>query len=112
MHALIGGWREVWGQGAFPFYHVQLANFTADRETPQGADGYARLRDAQRRSLDIENTGMAVIIDIGETRDIHPRNKQDVGRRLARWALRRDYGKEIVPSGPLCGSSSTTSVAG
>ncbi|MEE3214357.1 MAG: sialate O-acetylesterase, partial [Pseudomonadota bacterium] len=63
--------------------------------------GYAKIRDAQRQSLQIANTGMAVIIDIGETRDIHPKNKQDVGKRLAAWALARDYGKDVVASGPL-----------
>ena len=51
MRALIGGWRRVWGQGAFPFYNVQLANFRADNKSPAGGDGYARIRDAQRRSL-------------------------------------------------------------
>lgn len=101
MQALIGGWRQVWGQGDFPFYFVQLANYTQDKNTPAGADGYAKVRDAQRQSLQIANTGMAVIIDIGETRDIHPKNKQDVGKRLAAWALARDYGKDVVASGPL-----------
>lgn len=100
-HALVGGWRQVWGQGDFPFYWVQLANFRADNKEPAGGDGYARVRDAQRQATDIKNTGMAVIIDIGETKDIHPKNKQDVGGRLAQWALARDYGKEIVPCGPL-----------
>jgi len=101
MQGLIGGWRQVWGQGDFPFYFVQLANFTQDRKTPEGGDGYAKVRDAQRQSLQIPNTGMAVIIDIGEARDIHPKNKQDVGKRLAAWALARDYGKAVLPSGPL-----------
>ena len=100
-HALVDGWRTAWDQGDFPFYWVQLANFTNDRRTPEGGDGYARVRDAERKALDIENTGMAVIIDIGETRDIHPKNKQDVGKRLAQWALAKDYGRDVVPSGPL-----------
>jgi sialate O-acetylesterase len=101
MQGLIRGWRHVWGQGDFPFYFVQLANYTQDRNTPEGADGYAKVRDAQRQSLEIPNTGMAVIIDIGETRDIHPKNKQDVGTRLAHWALAKDYKKDVVASGPL-----------
>ena len=101
MQGLIGGWRQLWGQGDFPFYFVQLANFTQDHKTPEGGDGYAKVRDAQRQSLQIPNTGMAVIIDIGETRDIHPKNKQDVGKRLAAWALAQDYGKKVTPSGPL-----------
>ncbi|REK18611.1 MAG: sialate O-acetylesterase [Planctomycetota bacterium] len=100
-HALVQGWREAWGQGDFPFYWVQLANFTKDTKEPAGDDGYARTRDAQRRALDLPNSGMAVIIDIGEADDIHPKNKQDVGHRLAQWALARDYGRAIVPSGPL-----------
>jgi sialate O-acetylesterase len=100
-HALVKGWRQLWRQGDFPFYWVQLANFQGDNKQPQGGDGYARIREAQREAMDLPNTGMAVIIDIGEERDIHPRNKQDVGHRLAQWALARDYGKKIVPCGPL-----------
>lgn len=99
--ALIEGWRQLWGQGPFPFYFVQLASFQESDNNPAGGDGWARIREAQRRTLSLENTGMAVIIDIGEARDIHPRNKQDVGARLAQWALAREYGKELVPSGPL-----------
>jgi sialate O-acetylesterase len=100
--ALIEGWRQVWKQGDFPFYHVQLANYTtSDPNRPEGGDGYSRLREAQLQSLSIKNTGMAVIIDIGEAKDIHPKNKQDVGARLALWALANDYGKKIEFSGPL-----------
>ncbi len=110
--ALIEGWRQLWKQqssqgsaspgGDFPFYHVQLANFqTSDPNRPEGGDGYAKLREAQFQSLAIKNTGMAVIIDIGEAKDIHPKNKQDVGARLALWALANDYGKKIEFSGPL-----------
>ncbi len=100
-HGLVKGWRKVWGQGDFPFYWVQLANFTNDKNEPKGGDGYAKIRDAERKALDIPNSGMAVIIDIGETSDIHPKNKQDVGKRLAQWALAKTYGLKIVPSGPL-----------
>ena len=100
-HGLVRGWREAFSQDDLSFYWVQLANFTTDRKIPSGGDGYARVRDAQRNAQDIPGTGMAVIIDIGETGDIHPKNKQDVGARLAQWALSRDYGKEIVPCGPL-----------
>jgi sialate O-acetylesterase len=64
-HGLVKGWRKVWNQGDFPFYWVQLANFTNDKKTPQGGDGYAQIRDAERKALDIPNSGMAVIIDIG-----------------------------------------------
>jgi sialate O-acetylesterase len=102
MRALIGGWRKVWNQGDFPFYFVQLANFQKDSNTPQGGDGWAKVRQAQTKSLQIPHTGMAVIIDIGEAADIHPKNKFDVGERLALWALHHDYGKkDVVPSGPL-----------
>jgi len=99
--ALIGGWRQLWKQGDFPFYFVQLANFRTSPDDPKGGDGWARLREAQLDTLKVPNTGMAVIIDIGEANDIHPKNKQDVGRRLALWALAKDYGKDLVYSGPL-----------
>jgi sialate O-acetylesterase len=97
MRALVGGWRQAWGQGNFPFYYVQLANFE-QRE----ATSFAPVREAQRLALArIPQTGMAVTIDIGETRDVHPPDKQDVGHRLALWALARDYGRSVTPSGPL-----------
>ena len=101
MRALIGGWRKVWNQGDFPFYFVQLPNFEQPNEDPAGGNGWARIRMAQFKSLQIANTGMAVTIDIGEA-DIHPKNKFDVGERLARWALHHDYGKtDLIASGPL-----------
>ncbi len=102
MRALVGGWRKVWAQGDFPFYFVQLANFNKDVNTPEGGDGWAKVRMAQLKSLQIPHTGMAVTIDIGEAGDIHPKNKFDVGERLALWALHHDYGKkDLVPGGPL-----------
>ena len=105
MRALIGGWRKVWGQGDFPFYFVQLASFQAPSDDPAGGSGWAKLREAQRKTLTYPNTGMAVIIDtvpLAEKDDIHPKNKYDVGMRLARWALNRDYGmKQLEVSGPL-----------
>jgi sialate O-acetylesterase len=102
MKALIGGWRQLWGEGDFPFYYVQLANCQRSPgfQAP-GGDGWAPLREAQLHSLAIPNTGMAVAIDIGETENIHPKDKQDVGKRLALWALARTYGKDLVFSGPL-----------
>ncbi len=101
MRALIGGWRSLWNQGEFPFYYVQLANFQQPPKDAAGGDGWARVRDAQTKAMNIPNTGMAVIIDIGEGPDIHPKNKFDVGERLARWALNKDYGKtDVVFSGP------------
>jgi len=82
---------------------VQLANFRKPNDDPAGGDGWARIREAQRKAAkDIPHTGMAVIIDIGEAGDIHPKNKQDVGKRLAHWALHQTYDKSsVVPSGPL-----------
>jgi len=103
MQALIGGWRKLWGQGDFPFYYVQLANFQrSDPQTPQGGDGWTLVREAQTQALSIPNTGMACIIDIGDAVNIHPLNKQDVGKRLALWALANTYGKkDVVFSGPM-----------
>lgn len=105
MQALIGGWRQQWGQGDFPFYFVQLASFQGVTEDPAGGDGWAKHRAAQTKSLTIPNTGMAVIIDtvpLEQAGDIHPKNKYDVGTRLAYWALGRDYGqKDVMVSGPL-----------
>ena len=99
MPLLIEDWRKRFGQD-FSFYWVQLANFTAPRDTP-GDSQWAELREAQTMALTVPKTGQAVIIDIGETRDIHPKNKQDVGKRLALNALAKDYGKSVVYSGPL-----------
>ena len=102
MRALIGGWRQVWKEGDFSFYWVQLANFQrSDPNKPEMGDGWAKHREGQLKSLSIPNTGMAVIMDIGATSDIHPKNKQDVGKRLAAWALAKDFGKKVECSGPL-----------
>ncbi len=98
--AMIKNWREDWGQGDFPFGFVQLANFKARKNQPADSD-WAELREAQTMTLSLPKTGMAVIIDIGDAADIHPKNKQDVGRRLALWAQSQVYGKELVYSGPL-----------
>ncbi len=97
--AMITGWRAKFEQGDFPFYWVQLANFN-DRNNPDGTD-WAFLREAQTKTLALPNTGQAVIIDVGNVRDIHPLNKHDVGRRLARLALNRDYGVNVPDSGPV-----------
>ena len=100
--ALVQGWRELFNED-LGFYWVQLANFREPNENPEGGDGWAKIREAQRlASQDIPHTGMAVIIDIGEAKDIHPKNKQDVGDRLARYALHQTYDKmSVVPAGPL-----------
>ncbi len=98
--AMINSWRSHWAQGDFPFLFVQLANFMQAEDEP-GDSAWAELREAQTMALNLKNTGMAVIIDIGEADDIHPRNKQDVGKRLALWALNKTYGRNVVYSGPL-----------
>lgn len=96
---MIQHWREEWGQGDFPFYWVQLADFKAEPETPGDSD-WAELRESQTLSLALPNTGQAVIYDLGEGRDIHPRDKQNVAKRLARLALARDYGYGIPHLSP------------
>ncbi len=98
---MIKTWRDDWGQGAFPFYWVQLADFQDEKPEP-GESAWAELREAQTMTMAaLPNTGEAVIIDLGEAHDIHPRDKQNVAKRLARWALARDYGIEIVYRSPL-----------
>ncbi len=97
---MIQDWRSRWGVGEFPFLFVQLANFLPAKAEP-GESGWAELREAQELTLATPNTGQAVIIDIGEAADIHPRNKQDVGKRLATWALGTTYGEKTEISGPL-----------
>jgi sialate O-acetylesterase len=97
--SLIAGWREVFQQPDLPFYWVQLASWGANGDA--NGVGFAWMRDAQDRTLSVPNTGQALAIDIGETGDIHPANKQDVGHRLARLALRRTYGdKSVIDTGP------------
>ncbi len=91
---MIKSWRDAWNQGDFSFYWVQLADFLAENAEPMDS-AWAELREAQTMTLSLPNTGQAVIIDIGEANDIHPRNKEDVGERLARWALAKDYNIEI-----------------
>lgn len=98
--AMINDWRKAWGQGPFSFYFVQLANFR-ERQTEPGDSEWAELREAQTMTLALKNTGMAVTIDIGDADDIHPKNKQDVGKRLALNALAKDYDKDMVYSGPM-----------
>jgi sialate O-acetylesterase len=101
MEALVSGWRTKWGY-EFPFYFVQLANFQ-DASTDPTNVGMGKVRNLQLNAFHaIPSCGMAVIIDIGEAKNIHPQNKFDVGERLARWAMRDLYGaKETVVSGPI-----------
>jgi sialate O-acetylesterase len=99
--AMIRDWRAAWGIGDFPFYFVQLANWRARPQDSTDSE-WAELREAQTMTLAAApNTGMAVAIDIGDPDDIHPRNKLDVGLRLARWALADTYGLKLEKSGPL-----------
>ncbi|MCB0743457.1 MAG: 9-O-acetylesterase, partial [Ignavibacteriae bacterium] len=94
---LVNNWRDEWSQGDFPFYYVQLAPYNYSKPIVGAA-----LREAQRECLDIKNTGMVVTLDIGNPEDIHPKNKLDVGKRLALLALAKTYGKDnLVYSGPL-----------
>lgn len=95
---MISDWRKKWGF-EFPFYWVQLANHLSKDKIPQESE-WAELREAQSMTLSLPKTGQAVITDIGEENDIHPRNKQDVGLRLALIALNKTYGKNVVCSGP------------
>lgn len=98
---LIEDWRRLW-KNDFPFYFVQLANFKEPSTEPGVPDEWAELQNAQRLALSLPKTGMAVINDIGMADDVHPINKRDVGYRLARWALAKDYGKTgFCISGPL-----------
>lgn len=96
---LIQDWRKQWGKN-LPFHFVQLANFGDRNKEPEDAP-WAQLREAQLETLSVDNTSMAVAIDVGEGNDVHPINKQDVGLRLALAARAKTYGENIPHSGPL-----------
>jgi sialate O-acetylesterase len=96
---MIEQWRKEQGQGDFPFYWVQLTNFNPEQPNP-GDSNWAELREAQTETMKLPNTGQAVIIDLGEGKDIHPRDKHDVAARLVRWALVKDYGMKMVYRSP------------
>ena len=97
---MIQHWRDEWKAGDFPFYWVQLADFKAETATPGDSD-WAELRESQTKTQSaIKNGGQAVIIDVGEGKDIHPTNKRDVAERLVRWALAKDYGIKIPYRSP------------
>src|SRR4029079_11383115 len=98
---MIRAWRERWGQGDFPFGIVQLPNYRDPKPEPAD-EAWSHIREAQRRTVvDTPNTGLIVTIDIGEAHDIHPKNKLDVGKRMARWALADVYSQKITKSGPM-----------
>ncbi len=99
--AMITDWRKAWGQGDFPFMIVQLANFMKREELPVES-AWAELREAQTlTSINLPKTGIGLAIDIGDDKDIHPKNKQDVGLRIALQALKIAYNKDIPFSGPM-----------
>ena len=104
---MITDWRKNWKQGDFPFYFVQLAGFNSANGNSINGSTWAELREAQTLTLSLPNTGMAVTTDIGESKDIHPKNKQDVGKRLALVALDHTYGRKNVYSGPVFQSMKT-----
>ena len=97
--AMIRSWRTAW-RNDFPFYFVQLPNWHAQKKDPDESD-WAELREAQMMTLRERNTGMAITIDLGDEVDLHPKNKVDVGRRLAALALADTYRQQVTPSGPL-----------
>jgi len=96
---LISSWRNEWGQGDFPFYWVQLADYKSYTDEPMESD-WAVLRESQTLTLELPNTGQAVIYDNGEATDIHPKEKLKVARRLLRHALAKDYGFDIAANSP------------
>ncbi len=98
---MIEDWRRRWGQGDFPFYFVQLASFLPVEKNSLNGSPWAELRESQRLALKLGHTGMAVTTDVGDEHDIHPRDKQTVGARLALHALKNDYGFKLIESGPM-----------
>jgi sialate O-acetylesterase len=98
---MINDWRSKWNQGSFPFYFVQLSTFNEFNGNSITGSRWAELREAQTQTLQLSNTGMAVTTDIGNAKDIHPTNKQDVGARLASIALNNVYSKKMICSGPM-----------
>ncbi len=103
--AMINDWRARWNQGDFPFFWVQLANFMKAPENPEDTS-WPVVRESQNKTLSLPNTGTGLAIDIGDAKDIHPKNKQEVGRRLALSALGVAYGEKLVYSGPTYKSMS------
>ncbi len=97
---MITQWRMLWDHELAPFLFVSLASFRAPQEEP-GESNWAILRESQSKALTLPNVGQAITLDIGDADDIHPKNKQDVGIRLARWARHLSYGDDLVPSGPI-----------
>jgi len=98
---MIKAWRERWGEDKFPFGIIQLPNYRDPKPEPAD-EAWSHVREAQRRTaVNVLNTALIVTIDIGEAHDIHPKNKLDVGKRMARWALADVYGEKLTSSGPM-----------
>lgn len=102
---LITDWRERWGQGDFPFGWVQLPNFRAPQTQPSQTDGWVLVQEGMLKTLAVPATGMAVTIDVGDAKDIHPKDKQSVGHRMAQWALADVYQQKILAMGPIYSAS-------
>lgn len=106
MLQLVNGWRAHWGQDKFYFLWCQLANKNTANVAPNEGDAWVQIQNQQREVLALtEDTGMAVLNDIGDARNIHPKNKVDAGKRLTLLALNKAYAKDVVCSGPLYRSS-------
>jgi sialate O-acetylesterase len=102
LSTLIADWRTRFAQGDFPFAWVQLPNFMAPQKEPVETGGWVVVQEQMLKTLSVPHTGMAITVDIGMEKDIHPVNKQEVGRRLALWALHDVYGRTDQPaSGPI-----------
>ena len=102
---LINDWRARWGQGDFPFAWVQLPNFKAPQTQPVETNGWTLVQEGMLKTLAVPGTGMAITLDVGEEKDIHPKDKQSVVHRLAQWALASVYHFDILPMGPVYRSS-------
>ena len=101
MEVLVKDWRDAWSQGRFPFLYPQLASYGTLALDPNAPPGIAAVREAQLQNLSIPNAGMAATIDIGDAGDIHPKNKQALGRRLGLIARAPVYGENLPYSGPI-----------
>lgn len=97
---MINDWRKKWNQGNFPFYFVQISSYNANNGNSNSGSMWAELREAQSQTLKLPNTGMCITTDIGNPIDIHPTNKQDVGKRLAAIALKNVYNQSVICMGP------------
>lgn len=97
---LINDWRAKWNDATMPFYFIQLATYKTKGNNSSEGSGWAELREAQSMTLQLPNTGMVVTTDLGNPNDIHPTNKQDVGKRMAAIALNYLYSKPMICNGP------------